>query len=262
MTAPLPLPPGPAPRGPSGGRAFLAVAGLVARLTLSRARIAGLAAVAVIGVVAAALTTSSGTPLPTDLVSRIDGFVLRLFVPVTALLFATAALGDMVDDGSLVYLWMRPVKRGVTALAATVAPFLTALAIVAPTTVAYAVASGADASQAGIALAAAVVALVAYVPLFVAVGLRLRRALLWGLAYVLIWEAAVAPNSDALARLAVRTYSRSVLVDGLDAGVCPDTWPCLDVLTVPGSTAVVAAVVIGLVGGVWTWRRLRVQDVP
>lgn len=261
MTVPAPVPaPTPGP-GPGFVRSFTAVAGLVARSGVSRARIAGLVVFAAIGVVAAALT-GEGAPTAVDLTEQIDGFVLRFLAPVTALLFATAAFGDMVDDGSLVYLWLRPVRRWVTALAGTAAPLVTSIVIVLPATVAFAVASGAEGGDIAAAVAASTVALLAYTPLFVGLGLRVRRSLLWGLAYVLIWEGAVAPNSDSLARLSVRTYARSVLAGGLDADICPDTWPCLDVFTVSVGSAVVACLLIGAVGVGWTVRRLHVQDVP
>ena len=32
-------------------------------------------------------------------------------VPIVALVFASAALGDMREDGTLVYLWLRPMDR-------------------------------------------------------------------------------------------------------------------------------------------------------
>ena len=261
MTAPAPVPPPSSGPGPGIGRSFVAVAGLVARSGVSRTRIAGLLVFAAIGVVAAALT-GEGTPNAVDLTEQIDGFVLRFLAPVTALLFATAAFGDMVDDGSLVYLWLRPVRRWVTALAGTAAPLATSLLIVLPATVAFALASGSGGTGVVAAVAASTVALVAYVPIFVGLGLRIRRSLLWGLAYILIWEAAVAPNSDSLARLSVRTYARSVLSGGLDAETCPGTWPCLDVFTVSVGTAVAAGTLIGVAGFVWTVRRLHVQDVP
>lgn len=256
MTAAAPMPP-----GPSIGRSFAAITGLVARSGVNRARIAGLLVFAGIGVVAAALTRD-GAATAVSLTDAVDGFVLQFLAPITALLFATAVFGDMVDDGSLVYLWLRPVRRWVTALAGTTAPLVTSLLLVLPATVAYALAAGADGRGVAVSVAAAAIALVAYVPLFVGLGLRIRRSLLWGLAYILIWEAAVAPNSDSLARLSVRTYARSVLAGGLDTPACPVTWPCLDAFTVGTAAAVVACAIIGLVGLAWTVRRLHVQDVP
>ena len=60
-------------------------------------------------------------------------------------------------------------------------------------------------------LVACVLATLAYAGLFVALGLWLRRALWWGLAYLLVWENGVARASEGASRLSVGGYARSVL---------------------------------------------------
>ena len=67
--------------------------------------------------------TSAGesTATPQDAADLVNGYGLSVLVPVVALVFAAAALGDMVEDSTLVYLWLRPVPREVLALAATAA---------------------------------------------------------------------------------------------------------------------------------------------
>ena len=49
--------------------------------------------------------------------------------------------------------------------------------------------------------------------LFVLLGLWVRRALLWGLAYILLWEGFVAIAGQNAQRLAIRSYTRSLLRD-------------------------------------------------
>ena len=61
-------------------------------------------------------------------------------------------------------------------------------------------------------VAAATVALAAYIGIFCALGLVAKRSLVWGLLYIFIWEGFVATAADSAARLAVRTYARSVLM--------------------------------------------------
>ena len=43
------------------------------------------------------------------------GFVsymgLSILIPIVALIFASASLGDTREDGTLVYLWLRPISR-------------------------------------------------------------------------------------------------------------------------------------------------------
>jgi hypothetical protein len=69
----------------------------------------------------------------------------------------------------------------------------------------------------------AVLATFAYAGLFVALGLWLRRALWWGLAYLLVWENGIARASEGASRLSIGGYARSVLarladVELADAG--------------------------------------------
>jgi ABC-2 type transport system permease protein len=45
----------------------------------------------------------------------------------------------------------------------------------------------------------------------VTAGVLVRRALPWGLAYILIWEGFVASAGETAARLAIRSYVRSIV---------------------------------------------------
>ena len=89
-------------------------------------------------------------------------------------------------------------------------------------------------------LAGVTVAMVGYIGLFVALGLRVKRALIWGLLYIFIWEGFVATANTTAARLAVRSYGRSTLsaiTGGPDlasprsarpgAGWCRSGWRCV-----------------------------------
>ena len=60
-------------------------------------------------------------------------------------------------------------------------------------------------------VAGVTISMVGYIGLFVALGLRVKRALPWGLLYILIWEGFVANGNATAARLAVRSYGRSTL---------------------------------------------------
>ena len=60
-------------------------------------------------------------------------------------------------------------------------------------------------------IASATLAVVAYTGAVLRAGARAPRALVWGLLYILIWEGFVATAADTAARLAVRSYTRSVL---------------------------------------------------
>jgi ABC-2 type transport system permease protein len=82
---------------------------------------------------------------------------------------------------------------------------LTALSLVAS---ALAAGSG---RLAWAALVAGVLAACAYAGLFVAAGLWLRRAVWWGLAFLLLWENVIALTFGGAARFTVTGWARSIL---------------------------------------------------
>ena len=144
-----------------------------------------------------------------------DAFGLIVIVPIISLVFAAASLGDARDDGTLVYLWLRPMGRAPVAIAAAAVSMTVALPLcVAPTVLGGWLASGRVAGSGDLAvgiLAAAAMGTAAYSCLFVLVGLLFRKAVLWGIAYVLLWEGLAVGLGDFAARLSLRGYARSVL---------------------------------------------------
>ncbi len=138
---------------------------------------------------------------------------LTVVVPVVALVFAAGALGDARDDGTLVYLWLRPMRRWPVAVGA----YAAALVVSVPLTVIPVVATAALIESSGelvtaVAIATTV-AVVGYTGLFLLLGSLLKRSIVWGLAYIIIWEGVAAGLGRAAARLSIRGYARSVITD-------------------------------------------------
>lgn len=184
----------------------------------------------------------------------VNGYGLSVLVPVVSLVFASAALGDMSEDNTLVYLWLRPVPRETIATAATLASTTVTLPVVAlPLGLAASFASGGDAGAViGTALAAAVCCL-AYSGLFTALGLRVKRALAWGITYMLIWEGFVARAGSGAARLSVQAYGRSILADAADVE--------LRLASIAPVAAVVVPVLVAMLGIALTTWFLHRRDV-
>jgi ABC-2 type transport system permease protein len=171
-------------------------------------------------------------------------------VPVCALMFASSSLGDMVDDRTLVYVWLAPVPRFWFALAATLASITVALPLaVVPLTIAAA-ATGAGPELVWATALAAAVGIVGYCGLFTALGLRFRRALVWGIAYILLWEGFVATASDAAATLSLRAYTASILSQATGVGLRLGTLTMASGVIVP---PLVGAASVGLT----TWLLTR-----
>ena len=133
-----------------------------------------------------------------------------VLVPLATLWLGTSAIGDLVEDRLLVYLWLKPVPRWQLPAAAVLATVSVVVPLTAvPLTVSALVAGAGDVASA--ALLAASFGALAYAGLFVAAGLWFRRAVWWGLAFVLLWENVVAHTAEGAARFTVTGWASSVL---------------------------------------------------
>jgi ABC-2 type transport system permease protein len=232
----------------------LALYRLMVRTQITRARVLGLLGLGAIGIVTA-LAIGASSLVDHQLAGGrfIDNFGLALLAPVATLVFASAALGDLNEDGTLVYVWLRPVPRSRMIIAAIASSItVTWPIVVGPLLVAAAVIGTGPELVKGTAIACTV-AVVAYSAVFVALGLRVRRALMWGLLYILIWEGFVAQANASAARLAIRSYTRSLLAHTADvylrlAGVAP-------------AAAWIVPLVVAAVAAVYATIRLSRQDV-
>jgi ABC-2 type transport system permease protein len=170
----------------------------------------------------------------------VEAYGLGLLVPVVSLVFASAAFGDLVEDRTLVYLWLKPVPRFSIVLAALAASLCVALPLaVLPMAVAVSI-SGAGAELVRGAVAGTSLAVFAYCCLFLGLGLRVRRALIWGLAYVLIWEGAVARTARGAARLSINIHARAVAAHIADYRLPTNASAMITSVVVPLVIAVLA----------------------
>jgi ABC-2 type transport system permease protein len=184
---------------------------VIVRSVATRVRVAGLG---VLALAAVALGLAVHLAQPLDRANAawtlVDSYGLSLLVPVVALVFASAALGDLAEDGTLVYLWLRPLPRWQLALSAFAASVSVVIPVAVVPLVIGAAATGQGARLVAGAAAGGLVATVAYCAVFCGIGLRVRRALAWGLAYLLIWEQAVARVSHGAARVSLFISARSL----------------------------------------------------
>ncbi|NND75043.1 MAG: hypothetical protein HKN44_08555 [Ilumatobacter sp.] len=225
---------------------------VVIRQLTSVGRIVALSLLALVSTVAGFALGTADADLDAA-VRLISGLGFAVIIPVVALVFGGAAIGDLREDKTLVYLWLRPVNRWPLVVGA----YLAALTLSAPITlipvVAAAILTGADGGIVPATLLAGVVALVAYNAIFTMLGVWLRRFIVWGLAYILIWEGFIALGGAGVARFAIRKYTRSILVDrtGVDLDLADFS------LTI-GIVVPVLAAIVALALGSW---RLARQDV-
>lgn len=241
-------------RTPVGSRDALAV---TYRLVLGQLRSPG----RIIALFLLALTaTVAGFALGTSDEATLDraGAVIAnlgfaVVVPVVCLVFAGGAIGDLREDKTLVYLWLRPMSRWPVVVGALLASLTLAAPIVIPTVVAGAALTGVGMGLVGATLLASVVGLVTYTSIFTMLGVWLQRHIVWGLAYILIWEGFVALGGPGVAQFAIRTYTRSIIVDRTGADLAGADSSTLVAVIVPLVVSIVAVILA-------SWR-LASQDV-
>jgi ABC-2 type transport system permease protein len=227
--------------------------GLLLRLQASRGRLAAVGSLGLLVVLVGVAVRISDPESATAEVSALSRAGLSLFVPVTALVFATAVLGEMVEDGTLVYVWARPTRRFDIALAAVGASLTVTLPCVLVTMAAFALVLDPDPQLLVGTLVASALSALAHTALFVGLGARMPRALLWGLAYIAVWENLVGSIGSSLARTSLRLHANSLLRAIADARPVE--------FAVSGSTAVTVLVLVTIAGVALTTLILERADV-
>ena len=143
-----------------------------------------------------------------DSAEILDTLVIRTVLPLVALIVGTAAIGSEIEDGTAVFLLVKPIPRWRIALAKlAVAAALTALLIVPPILLTSFLLSGAGSESLGVAAGFALAAIAggtAYACAFTTLGTFTSRALIIGLVYTLLWEGVLAGLLEGTRFLSIR----------------------------------------------------------
>jgi ABC-2 type transport system permease protein len=236
------------PARPATVGSLLALYVLFLRTQVSVRRLLGIGSLAALAILIGVFARSDPDPSEAS-AQAVAGYGLGLLVPLAALWLGSSAIGDLVEDRLLVYLWLKPVARWQLPAAALLATTSVVVPLTALPLTASALVAGAGGVAAATLLAAPLAAL-AYSGLFVAAGLWFRRAVWWGLAFLLIWENLAAYASDEATRFTVFGWASSVLGDAAGIDVDPDA----------GSLAAAVVVLPAIAVASWlaaTWRYSR-----
>jgi ABC-2 type transport system permease protein len=188
---------------------------MTARQLLTRAKLLILVGLGALPALLALLYTFSDSRVDpeTFLVRLYVNFVLTVVVPVTALVFATAALGNELEDGTIVYLLLKPLPRWqivvskLVPTAAVIGVFVTASIYLT----ALVLDRGVGEAHVAFAFAlAAVLGGAAYAAMFTFLGAFTSRALIAGLLYVFIWEGLLTQLFRGARNWSVREYMRGI----------------------------------------------------
>lgn len=222
------------------------IAAVTVRSLLGRRRSLLIGLLALLPIVVAILVRVSGRVGPgLDEIGAIvlDRLVVTTLLPLVALVFGTTAIGAEIEDGTALYLLVKPIARWrIVAAKLLVATGLTA-ALTAPTAFVAGAILLADGPGLAVPLGAAVgtaIGAAVYATVFLALSLVTSRALPVGLVYVLVWEGILAGLFEGTRVLSVRQYALGIAAAVADPG-SPD--PSL----LDGATAaLLAALAVGL----------------
>ncbi len=197
---------------------FVAIYRLVLKHQLTRARI-------ILVGIATAVAAFVGFLFRNDfdatgsLVTFISVAGLGLIIPVISLLLGSGAMGDWYNDETLVYVWLRPVRRSIVAAAAIAAAITVAIpANLIPMVAAVIASQQTSAALWGTVLATVMVTL-AYTAAFGLLGILVRKPLPFGLIYIFVWEFFISRGAPGAARLSINSYGASILSRATDVAL-------------------------------------------
>ena len=222
---------------------------------ITKGRLIGIAIVGVLPILLGwVIGAQSNDPLEAG-VGFVSYMGLSILVPIVALIFASASLGDTREDGTLVYLWLRPISRLSVSTGAWAASVTIALPLTVIPMAVSALLLDAGKSVVTATIITSILAVVAYSGLFVTLGLIVKNPVLWGLAYIFIWEAIVASFAKPAAALAVSGYSRAIITGRTNVE--------FDYLFDPSqSVSILMLIIITTAGIAFSSARLNRLEVP
>jgi ABC-2 type transport system permease protein len=232
---------------------FGALYDVMLRLQFNRTRVLALGGLGAASILVGVLMGLADDVTISDRINFVNAFGLALVLPVTTLVFASATFGDLVEDQTLVYLWLRDVPRWRLAASAILSTLTIVIPLVALPLVVTAIAAQLDGDAVLGSVIATIVGAVAYTGAFTALGLRTKRSLAWGLLYIFIWEQFVARAGHSVRRFALSAYTRSVLSKISGVSITD-----ADISSV---FAVVIPIVVSIVAFAYVANRLHRHDV-
>ncbi|MGZ6371790.1 MAG: ABC transporter permease subunit [Candidatus Limnocylindria bacterium] len=173
-------------------------------------------------------------------------------MPLVALIFGTGAIGAEIEDGTAIFLLAKPISRGMVVLTKlAVAAVCSAALTCGPMLLAGLIAAGGLGEGLVVGMVAgAAIGSVLYCAIFVAVSLVTGRALVFGLAYVLIWEGLLAGLFAGTRTFSVRQLTLA-FADAI-GGIPQDVFKAQLSLT----SAIVVAIALVVLSTVIAIRRL------
>ncbi|MFI6285606.1 ABC transporter permease subunit [Streptomyces sp. NPDC051018] len=138
----------------------------------------------------------------------LGGFAIATMVPLIGVIAGTGSIGPEIDDGSIVYLLAKPVKRPTIIFTKLIVAIAVTMAFSAiPTLIAGLILNGNGQQIAVAYTVAALVASIAYSAMFLLLGTVSRHAVVIGLVYALVWESLFGSLVEGARMLSVQQWA-------------------------------------------------------
>jgi ABC-2 type transport system permease protein len=193
------------------------VIGLTARMLLGRRR--GVLFVLLPALlIALAITLRATAGIDEDIaVGFLGNFSIGTVLPLLALLAGTGVIGPEIDDGSIVYLLAKPIPRWHLVVSKLIVAIGTTIAFGAvPIFICGVILTGGAGGVTAGFTVGAVLAGIAYSAVFLLLGVVSRHAVVFGLAYALLWESLIGGYVPGVKTLSIQQWSLAVTREIVD----------------------------------------------
>ena len=203
----------------------------------------------------------------------LDDIILQVMLPsvlpLAALILATGAIGDEIEDRTLPYLVLKPISRFRIVLEKLLASAVVSIPIIAIGGIVswflvFTDAGGDDMDVLWAILAATAVGVLLYTAVFQLISLLIRRAILASIIYSLVWESVLGRFIPGLRYLSIRHVVSSIYtstITSLEPGGRADRGLGIEnAFSVQGAVigaAVVSAIAILL--STWRLRKINIE---
>jgi ABC-2 type transport system permease protein len=168
----------------------------------------------------------------------------KVFVPtiaaLVALVLGVSTLGDERDDGTILYLVATPIPRINLIVTKVAAAWFASMVLLLPSLLLCAVFSaGSSLTVSDVVWPAIGVALacLAYCGASVWLSLRVRRPVIVGILYILLWEGSIANFAPSAHKLSIGAYGKALVAHALPQGALPTTGAATAIVVLAAVTA-------------------------
>jgi ABC-2 type transport system permease protein len=188
-----------------------------------------------------------------------ESLVIPTVVAFVALVLGATAVGDEREERTILYFAATPVARLRLVAEWVLAAWAASLLVLAPAvagTATLGLAAGMGARGLVWLVVAVAASALAYTALAALLALLIRRAIIVGMLYIVLWEATVATFAKSADKLSLGAYGRRLVAAGV---------PDAETFRVPDVSAWVALLVLVATSALAVWlgsRRLARMELP